>query len=58
MYREAFFVFCFFVKVIKTYRLLTVFEEKLPSQMFNWVDNRRLAMGLKYRTYSCSKSIN
>ena len=27
---------------------LTIFEKKAPSQMFDWVENRKLAEGFKY----------
>ena len=30
------------------FKLLTIFAKKAPSQMFDWVENRLLAKGLKY----------
>ena len=38
----------FFVKILDGFKLLTIFEKKAPSQMFDWVENRSLAKGLKY----------
>ena len=29
-------------------KLLTIFAKKVPSQMFDWVENRLQAKGLKY----------
>ena len=37
-----------FVKILNSFKLLTIFEKKAPSQMFDWVENRSLAKGLKY----------
>ena len=37
-----------FVKILNGFKLLTIFEKKAPSQMFDWVENRSLAKGLKY----------
>ena len=48
----------FFAKIINGFKLLTIFEKKAPSQMFDWVENMSLGKGLKYRVYFCSKSIN
>ena len=42
----------FFAKILNSFKLLTM------SQMFDWVENRGLAKGLKYWVYSCSKPIN
>ena len=38
----------FFAKILNSFKLLTIFEKKIPSQMFDWVENRNLAEGLKY----------
>ena len=38
----------FFAKTLNSFKLLTNFAKKAPSQMFDWVENRRLAKGLKY----------
>ena len=34
------------------------FRKKAPSEMFNWVENRLQAKGLKHWAHSCSKSLN
>ena len=38
IYKEA-----FFAKILNSFKLLTIFEKKIPSQMFDWVENRNLA---------------
>ena len=38
----------FFAEMLNGFKLLTIFEKKAPSQIFDWVENRRLAKGLKY----------
>ena len=38
----------FFAEILNGFKLLTIFEKKAPSQIFDWVENRRLAKGLKY----------
>ena len=47
-----------FAEIVNSFRFSTVFEKKFPSQMFDWLENRSLAEGLKYLSYSYSKSIN
>ena len=37
-----------FAKILNGFRLLTIFAEKAPSQMLDWVGNRFLGKGLKY----------
>ena len=46
------------MKTVNGFKLLTIFEKKAPSQMFDWFENGSLAKALKYWAYSCSKSIN
>ena len=36
----------FSAEILNGFKLLTIFEKKAPSQMFDWVENRRLAKGL------------
>ena len=38
----------FFVKILNGFKLLTIFEKNAPLQMFDWVENKSLAKGLKY----------
>ena len=38
----------FFVEIFNEFKLLTIFAQKAPSQMLEWVENRLLAKGLKY----------
>ena len=38
----------FFAKILNGFKLLTIYAKKGPSQMFDWVENRLLAKGLKY----------
>ena len=38
----------FFLKILNRFKLLTIFEKKVPSQMFDWVKNKSLAKDLKY----------
>ena len=38
----------FFAKIFNCFKLLTIFVEKAPSQMFDWIENRLLARSLKY----------
>ena len=38
----------FFAKILNGFKLLTIFAKKSPLQMFDWVENRILAKGLKY----------
>ena len=42
----------------KQYQLLTIFAEKAPSRMFDWVENRLQAKGLKYWAHACFQSSN
>ena len=37
-----------FANIYNGFRLLTIFVRKTPSKMFDWVENRLLAKGLKY----------
>ena len=41
-----------FAKIRNSFKLLTIFAKKVPSQMLNWVENRLLAEGLKYWAHS------
>ena len=38
----------FIAKIPNGFKLLTIFTRKAPSQVFDWVQNRLLAMGFKY----------
>ena len=38
----------FSAKILNDFKLLTIFPRKASSQMFDWVENRLLAEGLKY----------
>ena len=35
-------------EILNGFKLLTIFEKRAPSQMFDWVENRGLAENLKY----------
>ena len=35
-------------KILNGFKLLTIFTKEAPSQMFDWVEKRLLAKGLKY----------
>ena len=48
----------FFAEILNSFKPLTIFGKKAPSQIFDWVENRSLAKGLKYWVYSSSKSLN
>ena len=48
----------FFSEILNGFKTLTIFGKKAPSQIFDWVENRSLAKGLKYWVYSSSKSLN
>ena len=48
----------FFAEILNGFKPLTIFGKKAPSQIFDWVENRSLAKGLKYWVYSSSKSLN
>ena len=37
----------FFAKILNGLKLLTIFAKKAPSQIFDWVENKLLAKGLK-----------
>ena len=37
----------FFAKILNGLKLLTIFAKKVPSQIFDWIENRLLAKGLK-----------
>ena len=38
----------FFAKILNSFKLLTILAKKAPLQMFDWVEKRLLAKGLKY----------
>ena len=38
----------YLAKILNVFKLLTIYTKKDPSQMFDWVENRLLAKGLKY----------
>ena len=38
----------FFTKILKGFKLLTIFVRKAPSHMFDWFENKLQAKGVKY----------
>ena len=48
----------FVAKILNRFKLLTIYAKKAPSQMFNRVENRLLAKGLKYWAHCCSQPTN